>query len=363
MTDFDYESTSPSQPRKRTPKRDPFLLGGQSVVAGTSDTVDLPISRLSTRTEITMPVRVLHGAKPGPTLFVSAAVHGNEIVGVEMIRRVLKNVSVKRLAGTLLCIPVVNAYGFTAHSRYLPDGRDLNRVFPGTSKGSLAAQLANVFTEEIIKRSDYGIDLHSAGLNRENLPQIRYSPGNERASALADVFGAPAIIGSPLRAGSLRQTADENGCVMLLMESGEALRFDEFAIRIGVRGILRVMAHLEMGVRKQPEPAAFAVRSDGSRWVRADQGGIFRAIRPAGAMVAQNEQIGYISDPFGDHDTPVIAPMAGLIIGRSVMPVVNQGDALVHIARVMVPGTADARLTAIEEAAFDDPLFDEDEVL
>ena len=175
-------------PRKRSKSRAPFSLGGEAVPAGTSKTIDLPISRLSTRTEITMPVRVLHGAKPGPTLFVSAAVHGNEIVGVEMIRRLLKVISIKRLAGTLLCIPVVNAYGFTSHSRYLPDGRDLNRVFPGTPKGSLASQLAHVFSEEIIKRSDYGIDLHSAGMNRENLPQIRYSPGNEKASDLADIF-------------------------------------------------------------------------------------------------------------------------------------------------------------------------------
>ncbi len=349
--------------RKRSPMREAFVLGGQSVEAGASATIDLPISRLSTRTEITMPVRVLHGNKPGPILFVSAAVHGNEIVGVEMIRRLLKNVSVKRLAGTLLCVPVVNAYGFTAHSRYLPDGRDLNRVFPGSERGSLAAQLANVFSEEIISRSDYGIDLHSAGTHRENLPQIRYSPGNDKASELADIFGAPAIVESPLRAGSLRQTADEAGCTMLLMESGEALRFDEFAIRVGVRGILRVMAHLGMGVRKQPAPAAPAVRSDGSRWVRAAQGGIFRANKTTGSMVQEGEEIGSISDPFGDHDIPVTAPLTGLIIGRSVMPVVNQGDALAHIARVKVPGTADARLTAIEEAAADDPLFDEDEIM
>ncbi len=349
--------------RKRSPSREPFSLGGETVQAGQSHTIDLPISRLSTRTEITMPVRVLHGSRPGPTLFVSAAVHGNEIIGVEMIRRLLKNVSAKRMAGTLLCIPVVNAYGFTAHSRYLPDGRDLNRVFPGSERGSLAAQLANVFTKEIIARSDYGIDLHSAGMNRENLPQIRHSPDNVRASALADVFGAPAIIASPLRPGSLRQSADEANCTMLLMESGEALRFDEYSIRIGVRGILRVMAHLEMGVRRQPAPAASAVRSEGSRWVRAEEGGIFRAMRNTGTMVLENEQIGYISDPFGDHDTPVLAPLTGLIIGRSVMPIVNQGDALVHIARVRVPGTADARLTAIEEAMVDDPLFDEDEIM
>lgn len=343
--------------------RAPFELGGVSVAAGTCETIDLPISRLSTHTEVTMPVRVLHGAKPGPTLFVSAAVHGDEIIGVEMIRRLLKNVSVKRLQGTLLCIPVVNAFGFIAQSRYLPDRRDLNRVFPGVAKGSLASQLAHVFTTEIIERSDYGIDLHSAGMNRENLPQIRYSPGNEKASELADVFGAPAIITSPLRDGSLRGTADDKGCTMLLMESGEALRFDEFAIRIGVRGILRVMAHLEMGVRRQPKVAAPSVRSEGSRWVRAEEGGIFRAMRKTGEMVEEGDQVGAISDPFGDMDIVVLAPLTGLIIGRAVLPVVNQGDALMHIARVARAGSADERLNKIEEAAIDDPLFDEDEIM
>jgi len=349
--------------KRASDKRAPFEFGGVSIAPGSSETVDLPISRLSTHTEVSMPVRILHGAKYGPTLFVSAAIHGDEIIGVEMIRRLLKNISAKRLHGTLLAVPVVNAFGFIAHNRYLPDRRDLNRVFPGSARGSLAAQLANVFTTEIVSRSDYGIDLHSAGMNRENLPQIRVSPGNERADELADVFGAPAIIKSPLRDGSLRKTADDAGCTMLLMESGEALRFDEFAIRIGVRGILRVMAHLGMGIRKQPAAAASSVRSDGSRWVRAEEGGIFRAMRKTGDMVEEGEQIGAISDPFGDMEIEVLAPLTGLIIGRSVMPIVNQGDALMHIARVVRPGTADAQLTKIEEAASDDPLFDEDEIM
>ncbi|MDA7787923.1 succinylglutamate desuccinylase/aspartoacylase family protein [Sphingomonadaceae bacterium] len=344
-------------------QRAPFELGGTSVAAGTCETIDLPISRLSTHTEVTMPVRVLHGVKPGPTLFVSAAIHGDEIIGVEMIRRLLKVISPKRLHGTLLCVPVVNAFGFISQSRYLPDRRDLNRVFPGSAKGSLAAQLANVFTKEIIKRSDFGIDLHSAGMNRENLPQIRVSPGNAKADELAEIFGAPAIIQSPLREGSLRQTADEAGCTMLLMESGEALRFDEFAIRVGVRGILRVMEHLKMGVRKQPSAGALSVRSEGSRWVRADEGGIFRAMKKTGAIVEQGEQVGAISDPFGDMDIAVLAPLTGLIIGRTVMPVVNQGDALMHIARVNRPGAADARISTIEEVACDDQLFDEDEIM
>ncbi len=344
-------------------KRPPFQLGEELIEAGQCATVVLPISRLSTGTEINMPVRVMHGAKLGPVLFVSAAVHGNEILGVEIIRRLLKIISVKRLHGTLLCIPIVNAYGFTSHDRYLPDGRDLNRTFPGSRKGSLASQLAHVFTEQILTRSDYGIDLHTAGQHRENLPQIRHSPDNVRAAELAAVFGAPAIIASPLREGSLRQTADEHGCTMLLMEAGEALRFDEFAVRIGVRGILRVMHHLGMGVRKQPAAGASSAVSQSSRWVRAEEGGIFRSLKTTGDFVDEGDQLGTIGDPFGDSDTPVLSPLRGLIIGRSNMPVVNQGDALMHIARVEKPHTVDERLGRIEEAALDDPLFDEDEIM
>lgn len=359
----------PERPRpvaradRRTELRAPFELGGQQVRAGTAQTVDVPVSRLSNHTEVSMPVRVFHGARPGPVLFVSAAVHGDEIIGVEIIRRMMKNISSRRLAGTLLCIPIVNAYGFIAHQRYLPDRRDLNRVFPGSAHGSLAAQLAHKFTTEIIERSDYGIDLHSAGLHRENLPQIRISPDRPKAQELAGIFGAPAVITSKLRDGSLRKTAADHDCEVLLMESGEALRFDEFAIRIGVRGILRVMEHLEMGVRKQPARAAQPVLSDRTQWVRASEGGIFRAQKSTGDMVHKGDILGLVGNPFGEDDVAVIAPVTGIVIGRINLPVVNMGDALMHIAQVKVPETADSRLTKIEEAAFDDAMFDEDEII
>lgn len=325
--------------------------------------MDVPISRLSTNTEIFLPVRVLHGAKPGPTMFVSAAVHGDEIIGVEIIRRLLGQVSAKKLHGTLLCIPIVNVFGFVAHQRYLPDRRDLNRSFPGTAKGSLAAQLAHVFRTEIIAQCDYGVDLHSAALHRTNLPQIRISEDRPRAAELAEAFGAPAIIVSGLREGSLRQTAAENDCDVLLFEAGEALRFDELAIRIGVRGILRVMAKLEMGIRKQGARAARPVKSERTQWIRASEGGIFRATRAAGSFVEEGEVLGTISDPFGDTNYDVLAPLAGIIIGRTNLPVVNQGDALMHVAEVLVPSTADERVNRISEAALSDPLFDEDEII
>ncbi len=333
------------------------------VAPGSAMTVDIPVSRLSTDTEIALRVRVIHGKRPGPVMFVSGSVHGDEIIGVEIMRRLQKAISPKRLAGTLLCIPIVNAYGFVAHQRYLPDRRDLNRCFPGSARGSLAAQLAHHFTNEVIARCSIGIDIHSAGLHRENLPQIRISADRPVANELAQIFGAPAVIVANLREGSLRQTAVENGCDVLLLEAGEALRFDELGIRIGVQGILRVMAHLGMGVKLPRKVGAKSIQSRRTMWLRAPMGGIFRTTKACGSFVEDEEVVGYLADPFGDTDIPVVTPIAGVIIGRSNLPVVNQGDALVHVAEVAMPGTAHHRLTEIEEAALADGLFDEDEIV
>lgn len=341
----------------------PFELAGHHIAAGACETIDIPVSRLATDTDVGLRVRVLHGKRPGPVLFVSGSVHGDEIMGVEIIRRLLKAVNPARMSGTLLCIPIVNAYGFVSHQRYLPDRRDLNRCFPGSTSGSLAAQLADRFTREIIARSDFGIDLHSAGVHRVNLPQIRISEGRPHAEAMAQIFGAPAVIVSKLRDGSLRQTAAELGCDVLLLEAGEALRFDEFGIRVGVSGILRVMAGLGMGVAKPRPAAARSIQSKRTMWLRAPEGGIFRAVKQVGSFAVDEEILGYLSDPFGDRDIEVRTPIGGLIIGRTNLPVVNQGDALIHVAEVEVPGTAHRRLNAIEEAALSDPLFDEDEIV
>lgn len=341
-----------------------FQLGGETVPPGKIRTIELPISRLSTHTEVGLPVRVLNGRKAGPVMFVCAGVHGDEVIGVEIIRRLLGKVSTNSLAGTLICVPVVNIFGFIQHQRYLPDRRDLNRCFPGSANGSLAAQLAHVFTNEIIKRSDFGIDLHSAALHRTNLPQIRIGEGQERALELANAFGPPAVITAPLRDGSMRMTATKTGVDVLLYESGEALRFDELAIRIGVRGILRVMAHLGMGGRtKQTAVPARPILSKRTSWVRAPEGGIFRAQKSCGDEVSEGETLGRLSDPFGDVDIPVNAPMNGIVIGRTNLPVVNQGDALMHIAAISSPSTAGTRLSQITDAALADPLFDEDEVI
>lgn len=341
-----------------------FEIGGVSVPAGTRRTIDLPVSTLSDHTPVAMSVHVIHGKKPGPTLFVSAAVHGDEVIGVEIVRRLLRTPSLDRLSGTLLAIPIVNTFGFLNHSRYLPDRRDLNRSFPGTARGSLAARLANLFMEEIVERSEIGIDLHSAAVQRTNLPQIRVSPKSANTMALAKVFGAPIIMTSKLRDGSLRQAARDKDIEMLVYEAGEGLRFDELAARTGVMGILRVMNYLGMisgkGISK---PKIASVRSSSSRWHRAPASGLLRTHRTIGDSVELGDVLGVVADPFGEVEVDIVSTIAGVIVGRTNLPIVNEGDGLFHIAEVRPMDDTDATLETLNAQLEEAEIFDEDEII
>jgi predicted deacylase len=342
----------------------PFAFADGSVAAGSRGAFDLPISRVSSGNEVTLPVRIIHGAKPGPVLFVSAAIHGNEITGVEIVRRLLKKISPKTLSGTLLCVPIVNVYGFVGNSRYLPDRRDLNRSFPGSQSGSLASQLAHLFHTEIIERADFGIDLHSAAVHRMNLPQIRISPNCPRAEELALTFGAPAVITSPLRDKSLRQVALDAGVEMLLFEGGEGLRFDDLSLRTGLNGIMRVMAAMGMIQSKRlQKPMPTPARSTRSIWIRAPRGGICIGLASSGDIVSAEQPLATLADPTGEEEEIVRAEIDGIIIGHSTMPIVNQGDALFHIAEVKRFDTVADRVDEITDAILSDVMLDEDEVL
>lgn len=324
--------------------RPAFEIGGLTVQAGQRETVHLPLNWLSNHTPVTLPVQIVHGKRDGPTLFVSAAIHGDEVVGVEVIRRILRSSAIKQLKGTLLAVPIVNAYGFVGHTRYLPDRRDLNRSFPGSTNGSMAGQLAHVFMTEIVARSDYGVDLHTGAIHRVNLPQIRADLSKPDIKALATAFGPPVMLHSTLRDGSLRQAAQEADVGILLYEAGEALRFDEFAIRAGVSGVLRVLKHLDMISGKRLKSGASApILSRSSLWVRAPTSGLFRAVHSIGDSVSEDQVLGVISDPFGESEVDVLARTAGIIVGQTNLPVVNQGDGLFHIARVS--DTAEAEET------------------
>lgn len=345
-------------------KRQGFMLNGTIVAPGTRQTVDLPISLLSDHTPVTMSVHVIHGRLAGPTVFVSAGVHGDEVIGVEIVRRLLRSPNVKSLRGTLIAVPIVNAFGFINHSRYLPDRRDLNRSFPGSVTGPLASRLAHLFLHEIVDRCDLGIDLHSAAIHRKNLPQIRISPGNERLSELAEVFGAPVIMESVLRDGSLRATARDRGKDVLLFEAGEGLRFDEMFIRAGVTGILRVLRHLKMVPAKGiSKPTAQPQRCTSSKWLRAPAGGLLRGFKANGDVVNKDDVMGVVSDPFGDAEMEIVAPFRGIVVGRAVLPIVNEGDAVFHLARVTSTEVAEEAVIGLNDQLADDPLFDEDEII
>ena len=341
-----------------------FELGGVQVPAGTRRTIDLPVSSLSDHTPVSMAVHVVNGRRPGPVMFVSAAIHGDEVIGVEIVRRLLRAPNLDRMAGTLLAVPIVNTFGFLNHSRYLPDRRDLNRCFPGSAEGSLGARLAHIFLSQIVKRSDFGIDLHSAAVQRSNLPQIRLTPGNTRLEHLAQAFGAPVMLHSKLRDGSLRMAAETAGVDVLLYEAGEGLRFDELAARSGLSGILRVMQVLGMiGPKGVPRLRARPVTCTRSSWYRAPAGGLLRAYRGIGDLVEPGMMLGAVSDPFGVAEVEITAQSNGIIVGRSNMPQVNEGDALFHVAETPKVWHAEAAMEGVAAQMDAAPLFDEDEII
>ena len=341
-----------------------FEIGGHRIPPGTRQTVNLPVSVMSDHTPVTLSVQVIHGQSPGPTLFVSAAIHGDEVIGVEVVRRILRMPNLDTLKGTLLAVPIVNTFGFLNHSRYLPDRRDLNRSFPGNAVGSLAARLAHQFMTEVVSRSDVGIDLHSAAIHRTNLPQIRVSPRKPETMVLAETFGAPIVMTSAIREGSLRHAAQAHNVDILLFEAGEGLRFDEHAVRTGVMGVLRVMRHLGMvkakGVTK---PRVAPMRSSSSYWLRAPVGGLLRTLKTIGAHVEVGDILGLVSDPFGDVETEIVADEPGLMVGRTNLPVVNEGDGLFHIARIRPRDDPSATIDLLAGQLEEDPLFDEDEII
>jgi len=312
-----------------------ITIAGTRIKPGQQTSIPVPVARLYTHTEMAMPVHVVHGRREGPRLFVSGAIHGDEIIGTEIIRRLMKLKRLKSIKGTLLAVPVVNVYGFLQHSRYSPDRRDLNRFFPGSEKGSLTSQLAGTVMAEVVQGSTHGIDLHAGSNHRANLPQIRAAIDDPETLRLAKAFKVPVIINARLREGSLRHAAAEMGIPTLLYEAGEALRFDEMAIRAGLRGVMSVMKTLGMLTAKQsPTSDIEPLIADTTSWVRAPISGILRMKVPLGGRVAKNSKIGEIADPFGGEEVEIRSPVSGIVIGRLNLPLVHRGDAVIHIAHL-----------------------------
>jgi predicted deacylase len=310
-----------------------LVIAGETILPGQRRQMSVTVAKLYDFTDMKMPVVVHRGTEDGPVLFVSAAIHGDEINGVDIVRRLLKHRALEHIRGTLIAIPIVNVFGFNDKSRYLPDRRDLNRAFPGEEHGSLASQIAYIFRTEIVAQATHGIDLHTGAIHRSNLPQIRVDFGVPGNLELAQAFGAPVILNAATRDGSLREMWSEKKIPMLLYEAGTALRFNTRASKLGVRGILRVMQsigmldkNVELGNVNDP----FIAKS--SHWVRAPISGIFVTAKRLGDRVAKGDKLGIITNPFGDHEYAIYAHHAGIVIGNSILPLANEGDALYHIA-------------------------------
>lgn len=310
-----------------------LIIGNREILPGERTVIDIPVAPMYTHDNLSISAQVIRGKRPGPVLFVCAAIHGDEINGVEIIRRLLKDPHLERLRGSLIAIPIVNIYGFINHSRYLPDGRDLNRSFPGSSRGSLTGRIAQTFLQEIVAKCTHGIDLHTGARHRSNFPQIRANLEDPAVLAMTEAFGAPLAIHAKIRDGSLRQAAGDMDVPVLLYEAGEALRFEELYIRAGVKGVLNVMRHIGM-LRRSRARIRPPTISRNTHWVRAPESGVLRVLVPLGAEVKEGQIIGFIADPLGSSEVDVVCDSHGIVIGRTNLPLVYEGDALFHVADI-----------------------------
>lgn len=315
---------------ERKMKKKEFIIAGTKVEKGEDAHINLSIARLPSRTPIDIPVFVSRSSEEGPVLLLLAGLHGDEINGIEIIRRILTKGYNKPLKGSVICVPIMNIYGFLNFSRDLPDGKDVNRSFPGSKNGSLASRVAHSLMTEIIPLVDYGIDFHTGGASRANFPQIRCVLDDTINKDLAFAFAPPFILNSIFRPNSLRRESALLGKRIIVYEAGESMRFDKDAIQIGVKGIRRVMKYLGMS-NNNSNPEYKTEILTKATWVRARYSGLFHYFTQNGKWVEKNKVIGAITDPFGDFYSQIKSPVDGYIISVNNNPVVNQGDALMHI--------------------------------
>ena len=309
-----------------------LMIGGYKIEPGSVSKIELPVAKLYTDADVSLPIKVFRGKKDGPTLFISAAVHGDELNGIEIIRRLINQKSFEIIRGTVIAVPMVNVYGVVNMSRYMPDRRDLNRSFPGSAKGSLASRVAHIFLTEIVSHCDYGIDLHTGAIHRSNLPQIRADLSDEKTKELALAFGVPVVLNSTVVDGSLRESAVANKTKVLLYEAGEALRFDELSIRAGIKGITNVLKNLEMIRKTAKKKVTVPYVANSSGWLRANASGFVSQKIRLGDQVIKGDSLAVIGSPYGDIIDTVKATRSGILIGMQNIPLVQEGEAMFHIA-------------------------------
>jgi len=308
-------------------------INGVKVRPGESVNIELPIAKLPTHTLIDLPIFIRSSKKEGPVVLISGGLHGDEINGIVTARKILQEFDqgLTLDSGTLIFIPLVNIYGFLSNSRTFPDGRDLNRSFPGNKKGSLASRIAFILSEEIMPLVDFGIDFHTGGKLLSNYPQIRVDFKDKVGLELAKAFGTHYVVNSKHIEKSFRKTAYKSRKHLLVYEGGESMRLDPYAIEEGITGTKRLLNHLEM-INEPQLPQNTIILKD-SEWNRAKASGIFSCSVKLGQFVRKGEVIAHISDPYGQVIVPVKASVNGHIIGLNNNPVINVGDALIHLGK------------------------------
>jgi predicted deacylase len=308
----------------------PMSILGAEVAPGERVRLELELSESFGGTTVSTPVIVIRGTRDGPTLCLTAGIHGDEIIGIEVVRRVVAEVEPEGLRGTVIGVPVVNPLGFRRSSRYLPDRRDLNRFFPGRRTGSSASRIAHRFFEEVVRQCQVLVDFHSGSFHRANLPQVRADLEDPSLRGLATWFGAPVVLQSQGMRGTLRRAAHEAGVSAILYEAGEPMRFDESSVKEGVIGSLRLLQSLGM-IENTVPPVMNTDVFQGSRWVRTDDGGIFLGERQLGDVVAVGDRLGTVTDPFTNDRVEIVSQYDGRVIGRAMDQVVIPGFALYHL--------------------------------
>lgn len=307
-----------------------MTIAEHEIKPGEFKEININIARLPSRTQIDTPIYVYRGLEDGPTLALTAGMHGDEINGMEIVRRIIDNGYNRVKRGTVVCMPVINVYGFLNYSREVPDGKDINRSFPGSKSGSLAARVAYHMTHDILPYIDYGVDFHTGGAARTNYPQVRCVMKEEINVELANAFHAPFTIDAPFRPHSLRLTAAKKNKHIIVYEGGESIRLDQYAIEEGINGTLRLMKHLKM-IDDAPKPREENRIIWSSSWARARTAGLFQSAVKSGDLIKKNQLVGTLTDPFGEFKEQIKSPSTGYVVGLNNNPVVNAGDALLHI--------------------------------
>jgi len=326
-----------------------MIIAGNTITPGERTTISIPFGTYTSQEPVNLIAHVYRGKKPGPTTLVTAGIHGDEINGIEIIRRLMKEKFLKRLQGTLITIPIINLPAFSNRSRYMPDRRDLNRLFPGAATGSLGARLAHALTTEILPHADLVIDLHTGAVNRANLPQLRVTKGDQTALDLAKIFSPPAILISAQREGSFRYACNQKNIPVLLYESGEALRLDTPSIRFAINGIKSILqSNGNLPPLKKTKKLTDPVTCLRSVWERAPIGGLYTPLVPLGKAVEKGTPLGFVANPYGTEEATILASQDGILIGRTNEGQADQGDALVHIG---IPNDYDTAQDRIDESA------------